>query len=220
MNSVEQLDPTFAALLAQVREDPAANRVDRRSFLKLAGAAGGLTLAFNLGSRATAAEAGASADTLNAYVTINQDGSIRIFAKMPDMGQGVKTSFAMIIAEELDADWKSVHVQQSPVNAKVYGSQVAGGSTSTPANWDRLRQAGAGARYMLVQAAATQWSVPVAELATENGAVLHAASKRRASYASLVEAAARVPRPTPRASRSRTAGTTGSSARASPAWTT
>jgi isoquinoline 1-oxidoreductase beta subunit len=199
--NVEPFDETFAALLAQAQRAPAAAAVDRRSFLKLIGATGTLTLGFSLnGGEAGAAEMAAAGgtDTLNAYVTIYQDGTIRVFAKMPDMGQGVKTSFAMTIAEELDADWKSVRVQQSPVNGKVYGSQVAGGSTSTPTNWDRLRQAGASARYMLVAAAAAQWGVSASELTTDNGKVLHLATKRSASYAELVEAASRITPPDPK----------------------
>jgi isoquinoline 1-oxidoreductase beta subunit len=118
-----------------------------------------------------------------------------LFAKNPEVGQGVKTSLPMIVAEELDADWQGVEVQQSVISAALYGAQVAGGSTSTPTNWDTLRRAGATARAMLVAAAAKTWNVPVAELTTQDSTVRHAASNRSATYGTLAEVAATLPVP-------------------------
>ena len=142
----------------------------RRSFLKLAGfAGGGLVLAFSLDTRVARAAEGATTCsgwnrmTLNAFVRVAPDNTVTVFSKGPEIGQGIKTAFGLIIAEELDADWKTVKVEQAPVNPKVYGYQGAGGSTSIPRGWDQLRQAGATARAMLIAAAAQQWNVPASE---------------------------------------------------------
>jgi len=126
--------------------------LNRRAFLKLVGVAGGgLALAFYVGDRATALATTGGAEqgfAPNAFLRISPDGSILIYAKGPEIGQGVKTSFPMIIAEELDADWSKVRVEQAPVNPTVYGRQSAGGSRSIPTNWDQLRRASATARAM------------------------------------------------------------------------
>ena len=114
---------------------------------------------------ARAAERRAAFDA-NPYVQIQPDGKIVLFAKNPDVGQGVKTSLPMIVAEELDADWQQVEVRQSVIDAALYGPQFAGGSLSIPMNYDSLRRAGATARAMLVAAAAKTWNVPAAELTT------------------------------------------------------
>lgn len=180
-----------------------ATALDRRAFLKLSGVAGGgLLLAFFLGSRASASAADAAAapaasDALspNAFLRIAPDGSVTILAKNPEIGQGVKTSLPMIIAEELDVDWEQVRIEQSPIDEQRFGPQVAGGSTAIPTNWERLRRAGAVARAMLVAAAAAQWGAPASECSTESGAVLHRASGRRASYGELATAAAALPVP-------------------------
>jgi isoquinoline 1-oxidoreductase beta subunit len=172
----------------------------RRSFIKLAGlAGGGFALAFHMGDEslalAAASESSPSTSTLNAYVRLFTDGTIVIFNKSPEIGQGLKTSFPMIIAEELDADWRRVRAEQSPINAALYGTQSAGGSRSIPSNWDTLRRAGAAARAMLVAAAAKQWSVPESELRTERSFVIHEASGRRLGYGELANAAAAMPVP-------------------------
>lgn len=165
----------------------------RRGFLKLAGG-GGLALAFDLHSGKVFA-ASAEAATVNAYVTVAPDNSVTIYAINPELGQGIKTAFGMIIAEELDADWSHVKVVQAPTSPKLYGTQSSGGSTSIPRCYDAMRQAGATARAMLVQAAAQQWKVPVSECMTAASMVTHAGSGRKLSYGALAPAAARLPVP-------------------------
>ena len=207
MNSQAELDAildaeimsavdTFEAQARAVVNKP----LSRRSILNLsAGAAGGLMLGFVMsGSRqANAATATASPDKsqLNAFISIKPDGRITIMAKNPEIGQGVKTSLPMIIAEELDASWVDVDVVQSPINDKLYGMQWAGGSQSVPTNWALLRKAGATGRAMLVEAAARQWKVAASECTTADSTVFHAASNRSAKYAELASAAAKLPVP-------------------------
>src|SRR6516162_6967169 len=131
---------------------------NRRGFIKLSGgAAGGLILAFNMGGIVRPAEAAAdaakgNAAILNAYIRIAPSGEITLLNKSPEIGQGIKTSFPMILAEHLDADWKDVRVEQAPINPDVYGRQSAGGSRSTPTGWEPLRRAGSVARAMLISA--------------------------------------------------------------------
>jgi isoquinoline 1-oxidoreductase beta subunit len=184
---------------AQTEDMTSVAALNRRSFLKLAGlTGGGLALAFYVGDRATAlANTGATAQELapNAYLRIRPDGSILIYSKNPEIGQGVKTSFPMIIAEELDADWSKVIVEQSKIDAAVYGRQFAGGSRSIPTNWEVLRRAGATARAMLVAAAAKEWGVAEAECTTQSSTVSHKASNRKLSYGELATKAAALPVP-------------------------
>jgi isoquinoline 1-oxidoreductase subunit beta len=184
----------------EVERAEAALALSRRTFIKVTGlAGGGLVLAMSIGpgtrtalaqTKTPAAEA-----TLNPYVQIRPDNTIVLYAKNPEVGQGVKTSLPMIVAEELDADWSKVEVRQAVIDAKLYGPQVAGGSTSTPTNWDPLRKAGATARAMLVAAAAKTWNVLASELTTENNVVRHAKSNRSATYGELAEVAATLPVP-------------------------
>jgi isoquinoline 1-oxidoreductase subunit beta len=196
MNAMlRDIDPDFAAILTQGLGKESESGMARRDFLRVATATGGFALAFNWSEDAAAAAtktvALPNADLqahLTAYIHLHRDNTIGVYAKMPDMGQGIKTGFALILAEELDADWSGIRVYQAPVDAATFGSQIAGGSTSTPANWDRLRQAGASARQMIITAAAAKWKVPVTEITTGNSKVMHAASKRSATYGSLVDA--------------------------------
>jgi isoquinoline 1-oxidoreductase beta subunit len=172
-----------------------ARKLDRRTFLKLTGlAGGGLVLAFQVGD-AGAAAAPAADFVPNAFLRISPKGSILIYSKGPEIGQGIKTAFPLIIAEELDARWSDVSVEQAPVDPKVYGRQSAGGSRSIPDSWDQLRQAGAVARSMLVGAAAAAWKVPATECTTRDSAVWH--GKRSLKYGALVTRAAAQPVPDP-----------------------
>jgi isoquinoline 1-oxidoreductase beta subunit len=168
--------------------------LSRRSFLKSVSAAG-LLISFSFIPKAYASDAGGQARALNAYIRLAPDGTVTIASKNPEVGQGVMTSMPMLIAEELDVDWKDVRIEQAANNFKVYGRQVAGGSRSIALHWDQLRRVGAAARAMLIEAAALGWNCPAAECHTEPGMVVHAASGRKASYGSLVMATATVEAP-------------------------
>jgi isoquinoline 1-oxidoreductase beta subunit len=198
-----QYDAGMQALIEELQTLPSpVATMGRRSFLKKAAfAGGGLVLIFNLDARvARAAESDAveshpDSTVLNSFVRIAPNNTVTLYSKGPEIGQGIKTAFGLIIAEELDADWSTVTVEQAPVNPKVYGSQSAGGSTSIPRAWDQLRQAGATARVMLVAAAAKQWNVPVTECSASASVVTHKASGRKLSYGALATAAAAQPVP-------------------------
>jgi isoquinoline 1-oxidoreductase beta subunit len=172
-----------------------ARKLDRRTFMKLTGlAGGGLLLGFQVGD-VQAAGAPAADFVPNAFLRISPRGSILIYSKGPEIGQGIKTAFPLIIAEELDARWSDVVVEQAPVNPAVYGRQSAGGSRSIPDSWDQLRQAGAVARAMLVGAAAASWKVPADQCTTRDSAVWN--GKRSMKYGALVAKAAAQPVPDP-----------------------
>ncbi|WP_247232790.1 xanthine dehydrogenase family protein molybdopterin-binding subunit [Telluribacter sp. SYSU D00476] len=175
---------------------------NRRDFMKLAASAGGgLLLGFNwLSANATPAvvdEAAAAAGNLdfNSYLSIATDGTITILSPNPEVGQGIKTAFPIIVAEELDVDWTKVKVVQAPLDTQKFERQVAGGSGSIPHSWDRLRQAGATARLMLVEAAANRWKVPASEITTDKGVVMHKGSNRKLSYGELAQDAAKLTAP-------------------------
>jgi len=163
--------------------------LDRRLFLKASLAASGALL-FRL-APAEAAATDSAAVPLGAFVRIEPDNAVTIIAKNPEIGQGVRTMLPMLIAEELDVDWARVRIEQAHADAKLYGLQVAGCSTATPANWLPMRRAGAAARAMLVQAAASDWGVPADRLKTASGAVFDPVTGKRATYAALAAAAAR-----------------------------
>ena len=173
-------------------------KVDRREFLKLTGlVGGGLMLSFAL-PRAAAKQAAAAQLQPNGYLRIDADG-IRLYAKNPEIGQGVKTSLPMIVAEELDVAWEDVEVVQAPIDRGAYGMQFAGGSMSVPMNWTPLRRAGATGRAMLVAAAAARLGVPAAELSTRGSQVIHEATGERLAYTDLAADAAALPVPDARA---------------------
>ena len=174
--------------------------LDRRSFLKLSGlAGGGLMLGISAGiSEATALAAGspAAAFAPNALLQVSA-GGIVIYSTQPEIGQGVKTALPMILAEELDAAWRDVEVRVAPTDPQRFGPQFAGGSTSVPRAWEPMRRAGAVARAMLVEAAAREWRVPAGECRTRDSEVIHEASGRRANYRSLATAASTLAVPDP-----------------------
>ncbi|WP_187261470.1 xanthine dehydrogenase family protein molybdopterin-binding subunit, partial [Pontibacter beigongshangensis] len=176
----------------------------RRNFMKLAAAAGGgLMLGFSWSNSAAAVLEVVSDATMasgninfNSYLSLSPDGIITIFSPNPELGQNIKTSFPMIVAEELDADWSKVKVVQAPLDSEKFQRQVTGGSGAVPHSWERLRKAGATARHMLVEAAAKRWKVPASSLSTDKGLVLHQPTGRKLSYGELATEAAQVPVPT------------------------
>lgn len=168
--------------------------ITRRDFIKASTlAGGGLLLSFNTRMLASVLET----DTFrpNAFLSITSDGLITIMAPNPEIGQGVKTSLPMLVAEELDADWEKVRVEQAGLDTKNYQRQVAGGSGSVRSSWEAFRKAGATARHMLVEAAAKKWNVPVEECITEKGFVIHKPSGRTLNYGALATTASQLPVP-------------------------
>jgi len=171
----------------------------RRNFLKLTGlAGGGFALAFYIrsGGEAVAAEAAAANGDFapNAFVRISPSGAVTIVSKQPEMGQGVKTSLPMIIAEQLEVPWKEIAIEQGDFDTEKYGSQNAGGSNSTPNNYDNFHLVGATVRTMFVEAAAQTWGVPVSECRAEKASVLHTSGKSL-KYGQLVAKASTLPVP-------------------------
>jgi isoquinoline 1-oxidoreductase beta subunit len=165
----------------------------RRSFLKISAVAGG---GFMLRAMLPSiAKADGVAEPLNAFIRIAPDGVVTIMSKNPEIGQGIKTMLPMVIAEELDVDWKHVRIEQAPLNAALYGQQFAGGSMATPLNYDPLRRVGAAGRQMLMTAAAQSWNVSPAECRTEAGVVHHDSSGRSLGYGALASKAVKVPVP-------------------------
>src|SRR5690606_6039138 len=154
------------------------NTFDRRSFLKASAlTSGGILIGFNLFT-ACKPKAIPPADItelnfndFNAFIRIADNGKVTIFSPNPEIGQGVKTSMPMIVAEELDIPWKDVYVEQAPLDTKNFTRQVAGGSQSIRYGWDILRQTGANARQMLIHAAARQWNVSPGECKASNGVI-------------------------------------------------
>jgi isoquinoline 1-oxidoreductase beta subunit len=133
---------------------------------------------------------------VNAFVRIGTDESVTVIAAHSEMGQGVYTSLPMLLNEELQADWSKIRVEPAPVdkayNHPVFGMQMTGGSTTSPAEWERYRKMGATARMMLVEAAAGKWGVEASSCKVEKGVVIHTATNRRATYGSLADAAAKL----------------------------
>jgi isoquinoline 1-oxidoreductase beta subunit len=170
---------------------------NRRSFLKASSlAGGGFILGFNWLVSCTPTQ-----DQLvqmpeewfniNSFLKIGDNGIVTILSPNPEIGQNVKTSMPMIVAEELDVDWKDVIVEQAGLDTKKYTRQLAGGSQSIRQGWQSLRMAGATARRMLLEAAAKEWSVPVRELMTENGRIKHTSGKSM-GYGEIASAAASI----------------------------
>jgi isoquinoline 1-oxidoreductase beta subunit len=176
--------------------------LSRRDFLKAGAVIGGLVLGFHIPVSRRPAKAATPAQqaALNAWVRIGKDGTVTIIVGQSEMGQGIMTAIPMIVADELEADWSKVRIEQSPAD-KAYGDPGRGGDQST--NGSRSirglmpiwRRAGAAAREMLVSAAAKEWGVPVEECLAEQGAVTHRPSGKKLSYGELADKAARLPVP-------------------------
>ncbi|ULQ55895.1 molybdopterin-dependent oxidoreductase [Flavihumibacter rivuli] len=174
----------------------------RRSFLKSSLlSSGGLMISFSwlaefsMAERISATDIPSQWSQLNGYIKIRPDNKIIILAPNPEFGQNVKTSLPMMIAEELDADWNSVIVEQAPFDTSIYTRQMAGGSQSVRAAWKPLRTAGAAARQMLREAAAQTWNVPIGEVTTRSGVLYHEPSGKSATYGEFASRAAGIALP-------------------------
>src|SRR5436190_20676644 len=176
--------------------------INRRSFLKsTALAGGGLMISFSalakfdLDDKVNRLDLPDQWYELTGYIKITPDNMIKILNPNPEFGQNVMTSLPMIIAEELDADWQKVVVEMGPHDNVKLGPQFAGGSNSVRMYWKPLREAGAAARQMLMEAAAQAWSVPVDELTTKDGKLYHEKTGKSATYGSFASKAAGIPVP-------------------------
>ena len=158
----------------------------RRGFILRSSATGGaLVLGFSLPSLKER-----EVETLepNAFLKIDRDNTITIQSKNPEIGQGVKTSMPMVIAEELEVDWKKIVIEQAPYNSAL-GSQFAGGSTAINTNWESLRQAGATAKQLFKMAASRKWNVPMSILKAEDGRIVNTVSSQSVTYGDLIDVA-------------------------------
>ncbi|WAC14724.1 xanthine dehydrogenase family protein molybdopterin-binding subunit [Dyadobacter pollutisoli] len=182
--------------------EKAETTFNRRSFLKASALSGGgmlLSIGWLSGFKAEAMpkSGGTTVDwkELNGYIKITPDNVIHIMSPNPEGGQNVKTSMPMIVAEELDVDWKDVVVEQAPLNTDRYTRQFIGGSQAIHQSWERLRAAGATGRQMLREAAASKWQVPVEEVSTDASVLYHKKSGKSAKYGEMASAAAQIPVP-------------------------
>ena len=177
------------------------NKPNRRDFLKITSlTGGGLILGISwFGSEAAPVVLSNAAITgdlnFNSYLSIATNGTITILSPNPELGQNVMTSFPMIVADELDADWSKVKVLQAPLDKK-FDRQVTGGSGAIPHSWKRLRTAGATARYLLIAAAAKKWNVDASECTAANSFVIHNKTGNKLSYGELAEEASKITVPT------------------------
>jgi isoquinoline 1-oxidoreductase subunit beta len=182
----------------------ATSGMNRRSFLRLSGLAGGglligsytqLFASPGAGAAGLAETAPAADAVLNHWIRITPDNIVTIIAQNPEIGQGVKTMLPMIIADELDVSWANVRIEQAPLDTSKYTGQSAGGSTATPNHWLPMRRAGAAGRALMIAAAAQTWGVPAGELTTAEGVVHHRGSSRSMTYGQLAATAATLPPP-------------------------
>ncbi|HEY8658051.1 MAG TPA: xanthine dehydrogenase family protein molybdopterin-binding subunit [Hanamia sp.] len=178
------------------------NKTSRRDFLKITSlTGGGLLLGFSWFSVEAEKPEVINKDNFagdlgfNSYLSISTDGTVTIFSPNPELGQNIMTSFPMIVAEELDADWTKVKVVQAPLDTEKFDRQLTGGSGAIPHSWKRLRNAGASARYLLVAAAAKRWNVEPASCTTSNGFVIHEKSGEKLGYGELAEEASKIKLP-------------------------
>lgn len=177
------------------------SKIDRRAFLRASTiAGGGLMLGLyapapalaQSGSSTAANQPGVTPDDQlrpTDFITINPQGEVTIASRNPEHGQGIHNMLAMLVAEELDVEWKNVKVQRADCDNK-YGTQFTGGSIGTPSNWDPMRRIGGAARAMLIETAARQWGVAASECSTQPGRVVHTGSGKSAGYGELAMAAA------------------------------
>jgi CO/xanthine dehydrogenase Mo-binding subunit len=167
--------------------------MSRREFVAAGVAAGaGLVVGFYLPHGAKSSK---QVFSPNAYLRITPDNKITIVVARSEMGQGVRTALPMILAEELEADWKQIEIEQAGASM-LYGDQTTGGSASVRTTWDPMRKAGAAAREMLISAAALMWGVPRSSCVAQNGNIVHGASKRQLNYGELAAKASTLPIPT------------------------
>jgi isoquinoline 1-oxidoreductase beta subunit len=171
----------------------------RRDFLRVTGiVGGGLLFSGYVNTLDSAAKfvAPSLADfTPNAFIRMTPDGIVTIVAKNPEIGQGVKTMLPMLIADELDVEWRNVRTEQAMFDPTKFQQQSTGGSTATPNNWLPMRRVGAAARAVIVSAAAQTWSVPESEITTQAGMVMHASSGKREPYSAFFDKAASITAP-------------------------
>jgi len=170
----------------------------RRSFLRITAlAGGGIALGLSATRQVRAQGRGGPQVPLNPnnFITITPDGIVTIVGKNPEIGQGIRTALPMLIADELDVDWKDVRVVQGDLDPVKYGGQNAGGSTAIPTNYMPMRRVGAAGRALFVTAAAQTWNVPESELTTSSGKVWHKSSTRSIGYGPLAAKAATLPPP-------------------------
>ena len=171
--------------------------LNRRSFLQVTALAGG-GLMLGLYPKAATAFAQGPPQMAplvpNNFISIAADGIVTLTSRNTEIGQNIYNTLPMLIAEELDVDWKDVRVVRPDAHPK-YGNQFTGGSSGTPGNWEAMRQVGAAGRHMLIAAAANTWGVAAAECTTAAGRVHHKASSRSASYGELAAQAATMPAP-------------------------
>ena len=171
----------------------------RREFLKTSAmAGGGLVIGFTLPGATRLAQGAGKEARMSAYLRIAPNNEITVVCGLSEMGQGVHTAIPMLVAEDLDADWSRVRVEQAGVDQAfanpIFGMQATGGSTSVRGHWEPMRKAGATARAMLIAAAAETWKADAADCRTERGVVIHK-SGRKLSYGQLAEKAAQLKPP-------------------------
>lgn len=178
-------------------------KASRRDFLKIAGTtAGGLIIGFNWFSCdspkvevLSTEEILSQAKSFNSYLSISPTGDVVIYSPNPELGQNIKTSFPMVVAEELEADWEKVRVVQANLDPEKYDRQLTGGSGAMPHSWERLRKAGATAKFVLVAAAAKTWKVPAEEITVEKGIISHQGSGKKGHFGEFVTEAATMTAP-------------------------
>lgn len=164
--------------------------LNRRDFIRVSAlAGGGLVLGFNTLLSCSTKGDESKVINLNAFIKIDTNGQVIIMNPNPEIGQGVKTSLPMLVAEELDVDWTDVRVEQAGLDTQQYTRQIAGGSGSIRESWDSFRLTGATARVMLIRAAAAKWAVSEQVCDTEKGAVINTQNGKRIPYGELVESA-------------------------------